>query len=111
MKSYAEERAEREAAEMERWARRNAHHTTDRLPVQTRHGSTFRRPLHGGNGISATVPRIVAEAAWEGYCADGHGSSQSFETLHDRAGFDLSELGYYIARAVDEGRVRIEIVR
>lgn len=111
--SYTEERALREAEEMARWAKRNAHHTTDRLPVQIASGgmsNSFKRPLHGGQGIRASIPRIVAEAAWEGYAADGHGS-QSCERLHERGGFGLSELGYYLARAVDEGRIRIEIVR
>lgn len=66
--------------------------------------------LHGVDGKVCTVPRVVAEAAWEGYAADGHGG-QSSERLHQRGGFDLSELAYYLVRAVDEGRVRVEIVR
>lgn len=107
--SYEEERAQAEAAEMDRWAKRNAHHSTDRLPAQVSDLS-MSRPLHGGRGVRATVPRILAEAAWEGYAADGHGG-QSCERLHERGGFSLGELGYYLARAVDEGRVRIEVVR
>lgn len=106
--SYAEERAAQRAADRERWERRNAHHTTDRLPVQVDLGSTFRGPLHGAGGMRCSVPRIVAEAAWQGYAADGHGS-QSSETLHERGGFGLGELGYYLARAVDEGRIVITI--
>lgn len=108
--SYAEEREAKLQAQIERWAKKNAHHPTDRLPVQI-HGnkdSWFYR-LHGGR-VVASVPRVVAEAAWEGYDADGHGG-QDCETLHRRGGFGLAELGYYLARAVDEGRVEIRIVR
>jgi hypothetical protein len=109
--NYEQERDAIENAEMERWAKRNAHHPTDRLPVQLHGGATvFQRALHGGRKVSASVPRIVAEAAWEGYAADGHGS-QSCETLHKRGGFSVAELGYYLTRAVDEGRVEIKIVR
>lgn len=58
------------------------------------------------------LPNIAAgvgEAAWEGYAADGHGQ-QSCAELHRRGGFDYAELGYYLARAVDEGRARVEVV-
>lgn len=108
--SYAEERAAQREAERERWAKRNAHHTTDRLPIQVDPNSTFRGPLHGAGGKRCSVPRVVAEAAWEGYAADGHGG-QSSETLHERGGFGLAELGYYLARAVDEERITIALTR
>lgn len=75
---------------------------SDRLPVQT-------RPHNFARSLGGTIPRIVGEAAWQGYAADGHGG-QSCERLHERGGFGLGELGYYLARAVEAGRVRIEIV-
>ena len=78
----------------------------DRLPVQ--YTSTEREALWPRR--LPNIPRIVGEAAWQGYAADGHGS-QSCERLHERGGFSVGEIGYYLARAVDEGRVRIEVVR
>lgn len=74
----------------------------DRLPVQT-----YRQPM--ASRLNGTIPRILGEAAWEGYAADGHGR-QSCARVHERGGFDLAELGYYLARAIDEGRVKVEIV-
>lgn len=85
-------------------------HATERLPVQHVRDGHWQKMLHGDRTTRATVPRVLAEAAWQGYDAEGHGG-QSCERLHERGGFDLSELAYYLARAVDEGRVRIEIVR
>lgn len=88
----------------------------ERLPIQARadaSGGGSRvtwRGLYLHDPDRATIPRIVGEAAWEGYAADGHGG-QSCDRLHERGGFGLAELGYYLARAVDEGRIRIEIAR
>lgn len=79
--------------------------TPKRLPVQMRgESASFWRAK-----LKDSIDPIVGEAAWQGYAADGHGS-QSCQRVHERGGFGLAELGYYIARAVDEGRVRIEIV-
>jgi hypothetical protein len=74
----------------------------DRLPVQTGGNAWFKR-------LNGTIPRILGEAAWEGYDADGHGG-QSCQRVHERGGFDFTEIGYYLARAIDEGRVRVEVV-
>jgi hypothetical protein len=71
------------------------------LPYQGTRNGFDRRLKH-------RIPSIIGEAAWEGYAADGHGG-QSCERLHEHGGFGLAEIGYYLARAVDEGRVRIEI--
>lgn len=57
---------------------------------------------------SGTVPAVVGEAAWQGYDACGFGQ-QSCARLHERGGFSLEELGYFIARAVDAGRIEIVI--
>lgn len=83
-------------------------HAQDRLPVQVKGESTsfWRERLHATRKSGATIPRSVAEAAWLGYDADGHGS-QSCKRIHERGGFGLAEIGYYIARAVDEERVNI----
>lgn len=80
------------------------HNRGTRLPWQA-----HREADHIWKRRMPTIPAIVGEAAWQGYDADGHGH-QSCERLHQRGGFDLMEIGYYIARAVDEGRVRIEVV-
>lgn len=113
--SYEEERRQKEEAEIARFAKKTAHHKlTDRLPVQTNGDQipmNWRRMLHGSRGRASTVPRVVAEAAWEGYDADGHGQSQSSLVLHQRGGFGLAEIGYYLTRAIDEGRVEIRIVK
>jgi len=77
-----------------------------RLPVQVRVGAGSRTWAHR---IRDSVPREMAEAAWEGYDADGHGR-QSCERLHQRGGFSLAELAYYLARAVDEGRAEVRVV-
>lgn len=111
--SYEDERKRKRREYEAQFLPRLARHPQDRLPIQM-HGSNtdgyWRVMLHGVDGKVSSVARIVAEAAWEGYAADGHGG-QSCEKLHQRGGFGLSELGYYLARAVDEGRVKIEIVR
>ncbi len=78
--------------------------TGPRLPL---HSSSQETVL--GRRLKRTIPAIVGEAAWEGYSADGHGS-QSCEKVHQRGGFGLEELGYYIARAVDEGRIEIRVI-
>lgn len=62
-----------------------------------------RDPLVGG-----TIPAIVGEAAWQGYAACGFGE-QSCARVHERGGFSLAELGYFLARAVDAGRITITI--
>jgi hypothetical protein len=74
------------------------------LPVQVSRRQDFARKLGG------TIPRSLGEAAWQGYAEDGHGS-QSCSCLHERGGFGLSELSYYLARAVQAGRVEIRIVK
>ena len=84
---------------------------TDRLPIQiNRAEGTWKRKLTHTEGRGPSIPREVGEAAWQGYYADGHGRSQDCKRLHERGGFGLSELGYYLARAVDEGRVEIKVV-
>lgn len=86
-------------------------HAAERLPVQARGESdTFwRQRLHATRERGSTIPKVLGEAAWQGYDADGHGE-QSCARLHQRGGFGLAELGYYLARALDEGRIRVEIV-
>jgi hypothetical protein len=85
---------------------------SDRLPVQLDYGiagrSLYVRKLRGDDTRGPSVPRELAEAAWQGYDADGHGE-QSCERMHQRGGFSIWELGYYLARAVDEGRVEIRL--
>lgn len=111
MTDYETDRQRQRREYDERMEPRLRNHTTDRLPIQFRGDDAYwRAMLHGTRGRTCTVPRIVAEAAWQGYDADGHGG-QSCERLHQRGGFGLSELAYYLVRAVDEGRVKIEIVR
>lgn len=107
--SYEEERLRKRREYEARFLPRMKYHPTDRLPIQYRGDTYWMVMLHGVDGKVCSVPRVVAEAAWQGYDADGHGG-QSSETLHRRGGFGLAELAYYLVRAVDEGRVRIEIV-
>lgn len=71
---------------------------TDRMPVQDRSQRKIR-----------SVPRALAEAAYEGYAFAGH-SRQSFERLHERGGFGMWEVAYYLAQAVEAGWVRFEYV-
>lgn len=75
-----------------------------RLPL---HSTSQRTRL--GERLGRTIPAIVGEAAWEGYAADGHGG-QSCARVHERGGFGFEELGYYICRAIDAGRIEIRVI-
>lgn len=78
--------------------------TGKRLPYQG-------KPLSMRGAIAkGTIPAIVGEATWQGYAECGHGS-QSCERVHERGGFSLAEIGYFLAVAVDAGRVEIRVVK
>lgn len=61
-----------------------------------------------GDRCGSTIPGIVGQAAWQGYADCGFGE-QSCARVHERGGFSLAEMGYFIARAVDAGLIEIRL--
>lgn len=62
----------------------------------------------GGKRLNHSVDAMLSFAAWQGY-AVVFGSDQTSARMHERGGFDLTELGFCLAVAVDEGLIEVRL--